>query len=452
MTMQKLRQKPPLQSFFSPKSVAVIGASSQKGKFGNQVLINLKNIGYKGNVYPVNRNAKNDILNLTTYKSIRELPEVPELAVIVLQPDVALKTVYECYDFGIKNIMLESSFISEQVEKELRVKSCQMGFRIMGSNSIGLINFTDNFSTSLIPVRCNYVNKNNKVGYLAQSGGLAGACGWWSPHANVGFSKVIHLGKSCDVNEAEVIEYLTDDPNTEVITLYLHRITDRIINIVRECSRRTPILFLKTIDTAKLHALEEAGALPVFTYQDLFEISKAFILAPPFKGKRIGLIGPSSGALSLITCNLKTHGFELAQELEEKTINRLRDEVLHPQSRIYNPVDYWPPTRFDGEEVGRKHRVAAETLLSDKNIDALIIVLELFKEIEFDVVKEFSHLQAKFPDKPIIAACVQVEPSVLNRVLEGLVQIDMLHYNYEIEKSVQALNYLKRYYTQSLNF
>ncbi|MHC1591110.1 MAG: CoA-binding protein [Candidatus Helarchaeales archaeon] len=448
--MQKLKQKPPLRSFFSPKSVTVVGASTQRGKFGNQVLINLKNIGYKGKVYPINVNAREPIHGFQTYKSLQELPEVPELAVIVLPPSAALKMVYECYDFGIKNIMLESSFISEQIEQELRVKSCQMGFRIMGSNSIGLINFTDNFSTSIIPVRCKYVEKNNKVGYVAQSGGLAGACGWWSPHANVGFSKVIHLGKSCDVNEAEVIEYLTEDPDTEVITLYLYRITDRIIKTVAECSKKIPILFLKSINSAKLHALEEAGALPVFTYQDLFEISKAFVLAPKFTGKRIGLIGPSSGALSLITCNLRNYGFELAKELEEKTKKRLREEVLHPESKIYNPVDYWPPTRFDGDEVGRKHRIAAEALLADKNIDALIIVLELFKEIEFDVVKEFSHLQEKFPDKPIIAACVQVEPSVLRRVLNGLAEIDMLHYNYEIEKSVMALDYLKRYYLQAL--
>lgn len=444
-----MKKKPPLNSFFSPKSVAIIGASSQKGKFGNQVLINLKNIGYRGNVYPVNSNSTISILDLPTYKSIRDLPEVPELAVIVLPPETALKVVYDCYDIGIKNIMLESSFITEQTEQELRRTSCEMGFRIMGSNSVGLINFSDNFSTSIIPVRCTYVEKNNKVGYLAQSGGLAGACGWWSPHVNVGFSKVIHLGKSCDVNEAEVIEYLADDPDTEVITLYLHRITDRIIRTIEDCSKKKPILFLKSLDSKKLQAVEEAGALPVYIYQNLFEISKAFVIAPPFTGNRIGLIGPSSGALSLITCNLKGNGFELASQLEDRTKETLREEVLHPKSRIYNPVDYWPPTMFSGEEVGRKHRIAAEALLADKNIDALIIILELFKEIEFDIVKEFSHLQEQFPSKPIIAACVQVEPSVLKRVLDGLCKIDMLFYNYEIEKSVMALNYLKRYYTRA---
>ncbi|MHA1380352.1 MAG: CoA-binding protein [Candidatus Helarchaeota archaeon] len=439
-----MKKKPPLKSFFSPKSVAIIGASAKEGKFGYQIIKNLKNIGYKGKIFPINNNQTSDILNIHTYSSIKDLPVTPELAVIVLPPEEALKAVYQSLDRGVRNIMLESSFISQKTEDELRKASCQMGFRIMGSNSIGLINFNDRFSTSIIPVRCN-IGKDAQVGYIAQSGGLAGGCGWWRPHTGCGFSKVIHLGRSCDVNEAEVIEYLTEDNDTKVITLFLNKLSSRIINTVRKCAIIKPIIFLKINDSAQFQELEEAGAIPVTSYQDLFEISKAFIQAPLLNGENIGIIGPSSGALSLITNKLKEYGLKVARKLNEKTEKILREMVLHEKSKILNPVDYWPPTRFNGREVGNKYRTATEALLADNNVDAVIIVLELFKEIEFDMIKAFSGLKEKYPTKPIIAACVQVERAVLERVIESLSKLNILCYDFNIEKSVQALSALRKF-------
>jgi len=439
-----LKKRPPLKSFFSPKSVAIIGASAKEGKFGYQIIKNLKTIGYKGKIFPVNNNSKTNILNLPTYKSIVDLPQVPELVVVVLPPEEALNAVYQSLDFGIKNIMLESSFISEEIESELRKASCQMGFRIMGSNSIGLINFNDRFSTSIIPVRCN-IGKDAQIGYIAQSGGLAGGCGWWKPHTGCGFSKVIHLGRSCDINEAEVIQYLTEDKDTKVITLFLKKVTKRIIKTVEKCAKIKPIIFLKIENSLLFQELENAGAIPVSTYQDLFEISKAFIQAPLLKGENIGIIGPSSGALSLITSKLKEYNLKVAKNLNQKTTKILRENVLHKESKILNPVDYWPPTKFDGEEVGNKYKAATEALLADDNVDAVIIILELFREIEFDIKKAFSGLKEKYPTKPIIAACVQVERNVLERVITSLAELNILCYDFNIEKSVQALNVLRKF-------
>ena len=444
LVSNSMKKRPSLKSFFSPKSVAIIGASSKEGKFGYQIIKNLKNIGYKGKILPINSNSSSNILELPTFKTIEDLPETPELFVIVLPPQEALKSVYHALDFGIKNIMLESSFIPEEVENELRKASCQMGFRIMGSNSIGLINFNDRFSTSIIPVRCR-IGKDAQVGYIAQSGGLAGGCGWWKPHTGCGFSKVIHLGRSCDINEAEVIEYLTEDEDTKVITLFLKKISERIINTVRECAPIKPIIFLKIENSLQLEKIEKAGAIPVTSYQDLFEISKAFIQAPLLKGDNIGIIGPSSGALSLITSQLKEYGLNVAKNLNKETERILRENVLHKESKILNPVDYWPPTRFDGREVGIKYKAAAEALLSDENVNAVIMILELFREIEFDIKEIFTGLKEKYPTKPIIAACVQVERDVLERVLNSLSELNILCYDFNIEKSVQALSALRKF-------
>jgi len=345
--------------------------------------------------------------------------------------------------------MIESSFITEDNEVYLRKLSCDTGIRIMGSNSIGLINYNDKFSTSIIPVRCvisDQKKRSFKIGYLAQSGGLAGGCGWWEPYVGIGFSKVVHLGKSCDINEAEMIEYLANDPETEVITLYLNKITDRIVEMVKKYSKIKPIIYLQMNKTNSFLRMEEAGAIPADNYQELFDISKAFLQAPIFDGSNIGIIGPSSGALSLITCKLRDFGFKIAENLTEDTKKILRKNVLHEEAKNFNPVDYWPPTRFDGKEVGEKYRIASEALLSDPNVDALILVLELFKEIEFDVIPTLKGLKEKFPTKPIVAACVQVEKNVLDRVLVGLGQLDILTYDFYIEKSLKALWALKKFY------
>ncbi|NHI92663.1 MAG: hypothetical protein EAX96_09175 [Candidatus Lokiarchaeota archaeon] len=445
-----MHKKSTLDSFLSPKSVAIIGASSQEGKFGNQILKNLKNIGYSGKIYPINNNSKSDILGIPTYKSFDEIPEKPDLVVIVLPPKAAIKVVNECVQkYKIENIMIESSFITEDNEIYLRKVSCDTGIRIMGSNSIGLINFNDRFSTSIIPVRCAISDKKDrsfKIGYLAQSGGLAGGCGWWEPYVGIGFSKVVHLGKSCDINEAEMIEYLVNDPKTEVITLYLNKITDRIIEIVKKYSKRKPIIYLEMNKTEKFSKMKATGAIPAENYQELFDLAKAFIQAPIFNGNNIGIIGPSSGALSLITCKLRDFDFQIAENLSDKTKKLLREYVLHADAKKYNPVDYWPPTRFDGKEVGEKYKIASEALLSDPNVDALILVLELFKEIEFDVIPTLKGLKEKFPNKPIVAACVQVEKSVLDRLLIGLGKLDILTYDFYIEKSLKALWALRKFY------
>jgi acyl-CoA synthetase (NDP forming) len=435
-----------LEPFFSPKSVVVCGASNVKGKFGNQIIKNMQNVGYGGRIYLVNP-KRDEILGITTYKSVRDLPEIPDLGIVILSPEKVLKAVEICVGFGIKNIMVEASFLNPEVETQLRELAKKHEVRIIGSNTIGIINFSDNFTTSIIPVRCNF-NGSGRIGYIAASGGLAGGCGWWSPNQEIGFSKVAHLGKACDVQKYEVLQYLVDDPATEVILLHLIRFDENLLQTISKTHRKKPILFLKANQSYPCSILQEAGAVPVDTYQDLFEMGKAFIQAPLIRGNKVGLIGPSSGALTLLTTKLPTYGFELGN-LSEATKKILREEVLHPKNTDPNPnpVDYWPPIRFEGDEVGHKYNTAIRALLNDDDIDAVIVVLEIFKEIEFDIPKYFGTLQEEFPNKPIIAACIQVEKPSLDRILAGLDKIGMLYYVQDVERAIKAL-WTLRYFHQ----
>ena len=170
------------------------------------------------------------------------------------------------------------------------------------------------------------------------------------------------------------------------------------------------------------------------------------------QGSRIGLIGPSSGALALITSKLKQYGFELGN-LTEKTKRILREKVLHPNNTDPNPnpVDYWPPSKFDGSEVGEKYKTAIGALLSDDNIDAVIVVLEIFKEIEFDIETYFGTLKQDFPTKPIVVACIQVEKPCLDRMTNGFNKIKMLYYVQDVERAVKALWSLRTFQKFRIN-
>ncbi|HUX98336.1 MAG TPA: CoA-binding protein [Candidatus Deferrimicrobium sp.] len=427
-----------INSFFNPRSVVICGASNIKGKFGNQIIRNLRNIGYKGKIYLVNPNRE-EILGIKTYKSIKELPEIPDLGIVVLNPEWVMKAVTTCTEFGIKNIMVEASFLDAETEARLTELTKKDNVRIIGSNTIGIINFSENFTTSIIPVRCNF-NGSGRIGYIAASGGLAGGCGWWSPNQEIGFSKIAHLGKACDVKEYEVLQYLIEDPATDVILLHLIRLKQQTLDTIALNHRKKPILFLKPNQSTHCLAVEKSGAIPVDTYHDLFEMGKAFLQAPLLQGDRIGLVGPSSGALALISTKLPQYGFELGA-LSEETKRILREKVIHSNNLDpkLNPVDYWPPTRFEGTEVGEKYSIATRALLNDENIDGVIIVLEIFKEIEFDVVHHFGTLRKEFPNKPIVVACIQVERPALQRIIDGLDKINMLYYVQDVERAVKAL-------------
>ncbi|MHA1267258.1 MAG: CoA-binding protein [Candidatus Helarchaeota archaeon] len=434
-----------LKPFFNPKSVVVCGASSTKGKFGNQIIRNMRNIGYQGRIYLVNPNH-NEILGIKTYARIKDLPEIPELGIIVLPPEKVYASARVCIEFGIKNIMIEASFLDSSAEAQLTQLARQNKVRIIGSNTIGFINFSDNFATSIIPVRCNF-NGSGRISYIAASGGLAGGCGWWSPNTEIGFSKIAHLGRACDVQKHEVLQYLVEDPITSVILLHLVRFDQNLLQTIAKYHKRKPILYLKANQSTPCEILKNAGAIPVDTYYDLFEMGKAFLQAPLLTGTKIGLIGPSSGALTLLTTKLPLYGFELGR-LSEATIQILRDQVLHPKNSDPNPnpVDYWPPLRFDGEEVGAKYTMGIRTLLNDPNIDAVIVVLEIFKEIEFDIVKYFGHLKQEFPQKPIVVTCIQVERQSLERITAGLDKIGMLYYVHDVERAIKSLWTLHYFY------
>lgn len=440
-----------LAPFFNPRSVALVGVSRDMDKFNGIILKNLLAVNYPGKIFLINPYAK-EILGYECYSRVIDLPEIPELA-IILHSDV-VPILENCGKKGIKNVIIQADISlqkdddRERIEAEIIEVTERYGIRFIGPSLIGLINFPGGFTSSIIPVRDHIARLGEDteragIGFMAQSGGLSGACGWWNPSQNMSFAKVIHINDfQGAIPDGAFLKYIAEDEQVRVISLFLRKINDSFVDAVREYSSKKPILFKKCGQQDDVDKLVDAGAFQVQDYMDLFEIAKAFIYAPLPLGNRIGLIGPSSGAIDLVLNEFKKNGLELAKPspaIEEKIVELLQGKSV----KRCNPVDFWPPPRFFGHEIGKIHHDALEYLLSDRNVDAIFLVLEFFNEIEFDL-HIFKDVMDRFPSKPIMGVLIQAEEEGMNRVIKTATDLKIPMY-LEPEQLVRSYAILNKF-------
>lgn len=441
-----------IDPFFTPRSVVLVGVSRDMDKFNGIILKNLLAVGYTGKIYLVNPNAK-EILGIKCYPRLIDLPEVPELA-IILHPDVA-RILENCGKKGIKNVIIQTDVTlqgevdQESIDASINEITARFGITFMGPSLIGLINFPGHFTSSLIPVRDHVAHLGEDparagIGFMAQSGGLAGACGWWHPTQDISFAKVVHFHGQVNgsIPDGALLRFIAADPRVKVISLFVRKISTSLIDAVRDCTRSKPVLFKKCGQPVDVDKLVTANAFQVDQYMDLFEIAKAFILAPMPAGNRVGIIGPSSGAIDVVLSEFKKNDLELAKPspgIERKIIDLLGGRV----GKRCNPVDFWPPARFFGHEIGHIHLDAADYLLSDPAVDAIFLVLEFFQEIEFDL-KIFQNLLLKYPGKPIMGVLIQAEEDGAHRVMKAATGLKIPIFT-EPERLVKAYSLLCKF-------
>jgi len=436
-----------IEPFFNPKSILIVGASRKAYTFSYTILKNLLEIFYRGELYILNPNAE-EILGVKAYHSLKELPEIPDLAVIVLGTNIVL-IFEELAKFGIKNIAIESELKMGTTDIEIIEKliliSKKYNVSFMGPSMVGIINFNNNYTTSILPVRQYLMQKHRKitegVSFIAQSGGLAGAMGWWNPSQNLPISKVIHLGYGFDINDADVLEYFKEDDSTKVVALFLREITDEIIIAVKELALIKPVLFFYVgKEDQKEHELIKAGGMAVASYIELFEFAKIFLWCPEPKGPNLGLVGPSSGAIHLIIKEMRKHGLSIAK-LDNNNRKIILENVKGSTCELGNPVDYWPPKKFVGTKICEIYNTSSKTLLNDESVDGLILALEFFIEIEFDF-NIFESIKESYPNKPIIVILIQAEHEGAKRVKRTASDLRIPVFENEIERAVRGFKYL----------
>ncbi|MEM2351508.1 MAG: GNAT family N-acetyltransferase [Thermoproteota archaeon] len=375
-----------LNKIFNPRRIAVIGASNREWSVGYKLFRNL--IGFRGFIYPVNPFSQS-IQGVTAYPSIKKIPWQIDLAIIATPAHVVPELVEECGETGVTGVIIVSSGFRETglsgraLEEEIRRIKSRFGLRIIGPNCLGILHP----SIKLNATFANRMAKPGHITFISQSGAICASVLDWAEAANVGFSAVVSLGNTIDVDFADLIDYFGIDPETRSIILFIESINDpgKFLSAARRFAATKPIIAIKAgktmegIRAAFLHTgaiasddllydalFSRAGVVRVETISDLFCCSETLATQPLPKVPDLTIITNAGGAGVIATDTLILRGGRLAR-LSEKTLKEL-DKVLPYYWSRSNPVDI-------GEDATvEMFRKAAEIYLKDPNAGGFLII------------------------------------------------------------------------------
>jgi acyl-CoA synthetase (NDP forming) len=412
-----------LRRFFEPRSVAVVGASATPHKPGNDVILNILNNGYTGEVYLVNPKG-GEILGRSVFRSVKDLPRGIDLAIIILPARLNPSAVRECAAKGIEAVVLAAGGFSEvdaegrELQEALQKAIDDTGVRAIGPNTSGHTSMPHNFTSSFFPL--GRIPKG-PISYIAQTGNFAThTMRHIATEENFGVARVVGLGNKLDMDESEILTYYADDPETKAIFVYLEGFKDpkTFMKIAREVTRSKPIILLKggssqegaaaaIAHTASMAsddrildgALKQAGVVRVYEYTHLVLAAKVLACMPLPRGNRVSFLAPSGAQLVCMTDLCRRFlGLEVPK-VEEATRRRLQD-ISPPFIRMRNPVDIWPAASVTG--VLEAYREGIDAVLKDPNIDAVIPILLLTDETGVPPLDFLVDLSKKYRDKPIL--------------------------------------------------
>jgi acetate---CoA ligase (ADP-forming) len=420
-----------LESFFTPSSVAVVGASTNSSKLGHAVLKNLVDCGYSqiGKVFPINPGG-GEILGFRAYASVLEVPEEIDLAVIVIPYNFVPAALRECGEKKIPAVVVISAGFREagqegtERELELIAIANEYDLRLVGPNCLGII---DTFT----PLNASFAAgtpPGGPMAFMSQSGALGTAVLDIALAGRLGLSKFVSLGNKADVSEIDLLLAWEDDPHTRVILIYTEGMPngDEFIRTARQVSRKKPIVAIKSgvtqsgsravsshtgslagSEQAYQAAFHQAGILRAESMQALFDMSLALGYQPPLKDDRIAIITNAGGPGILATDALERAGLSLAR-FELETIYKL-EEYLPDAASAANPVDVLGDARAD------RYRFALETVSADPNVDGLLVVLTPQAMTEIEATAQATCELAQLIEKPILSCFMgeaRVEPGI----------------------------------------
>lgn len=422
-SLQKFPDPHTVAPFFTPSSIAVIGASRSPGKGGNIILRNLQKAGFKGAIHPINPTIK-EILGMRSYPRICDVPAPVDLAMIVIPKLAVPEALQDCEAKGVTNIILSTggySDMGEEGAKEQKIiieQALRAGIRIMGPNSIGTLNPSAGMATSIVgldPI------KAGGVSIIGQSGVFSsGWARWIADTRPFGLAKVACIGNKGDINESDLLEYLTDDALTSTIGMYLEGVVDgqRFIRAARRACKRKPVVVMKAgrseagAAAVASHTGSLAGSDAVFDAvcrrtglvrthhpEAFFDTLSAFEKLPLPRGNRMGVFSITGMGCVASTDAAEEHGI-LLPELTSATLKKLK-EIIPSWAPVRNPIDTWSAIEQHGSKKTLSH--IARCLMEQKDIDALLIILVLMPESIFDIREAFSEIFSNHPKKPVLA-------------------------------------------------
>jgi len=408
-----------LDCILRPSSIAVIGASRQPGTIGWQIVDNLLSHGFHGNVYPVNPHA-GSIHSIRSYPSVADLPEVPEMAVVVVPKGAVRGVVQECADAGVGGVVVISAGFKEVggsgVEEERALLEIVRGhgMRMVGPNCMGVLNTAD--ETSMNATFAPTMPPSGSIAFMSQSGAMGVTILDYAAEYGIGISQFVSMGNKADVSGNDLLDYWGEDDRVGVMLLYLENFGNprRFTRIAREVTRRKPVIAVKAgrsragaraasshtgamaaMDVATDALFAQCGVLRVDTVEELFDAAMAFGNAPLPAGPRVAIVTNAGGPGIIIADACEARGLEVVP-LSDGAQERLRD-VLPEEASVANPVD------MIASAGAEEYRSVLEIVLDDEEVDAVIAAFVPPLGIDSADIARAIRQVAEGADKPVMA-------------------------------------------------
>jgi acyl-CoA synthetase (NDP forming) len=401
-----------LDCFFEPEGVVFFG-SIQAGKIGFEIVRSMKEGGYAGRVYPVNP-AGGELLGYPVYRSLSEVPNVPDLAVISIPQPGVVKTIADCGMRGVRAVIVISSGFSEvgnhQAETDLLAVARKSGVRIIGPNCAGLMNpWCHHFPS--IEVRA----LPGHTAFITQSGALGGATLALAEERGFGFSKFVSYGNRCDLGDIELLAYLGEDPQTRVVALYLEGIDggQDFLRAALATSKKKPVVAIKSgwtragmravsfhtgalAGTDRIYgaAFRKAGIIRVQGVEQMFDLCQALAGCPLPKGDRVAIVTNSGGPGILTADHAESLGLDVAEP--SRGLQKRLKPHISPHGSLRNPIDLTVESGYE------EYRIALEEALSE--FDAAIAINVATPSLDSEAIARGVIEAAKTCRKPILAS------------------------------------------------
>ena len=414
-----------LDAVFSPRSIAVVGASRNRNSIGFALLHNLVNNQFNGTIFPVNPHAQS-IHSIKAYPSLTDIPDPVDLAVIMVPRRLVQGVVEEALEIGVRGLVVITAGFAETgeegaaLERRLRDTVRNAGARMIGPNCMGVINTEPEFSldATFSPTPAH----RGSIGFVSQSGALGVAVLNAAADLSVGLTQFVSMGNKADVSGNDLLEYWENDPATRVICMYLESFGNprRFTEIAKRVGRKKPILIVKSGRTAEgaraasSHTgaiagadlpvsafLAQIGVLRANTIAELFDVARALDHCPLPTGNRVAILTNAGGPAIMATDSCVNLGLEIAA-LTDATRQALTD-FLPAEASVDNPVDMIASATPQG------YAQALKILLADSGVDMVMVIN--VKPLVGNPIAVMNAVGKTIPgqEKPVVAVMMATE-------------------------------------------
>jgi acetyltransferase len=380
-----------------------------------------------------------------------------------LPPELLVDTVEHCVSAKIERIIIATSnFLNKSSAKKISKIIRENKIRIMGPNSIGVVNSENKLGTAITRIKD---LKCGNVSFFGQTGMTITGFLNWINSQNFGLSKGAAIGNKFDVNEIDLLEYLKEDKKTEVIGMYLEDVKDgqKFLKVAKEITKRKPIIAIKSGRTEEgkkavlSHTSSLSGEDEIFEgvfrqcriirckeFDELFNLVKGFSYLKKLKGNRICVISITGAGVVLAVDEIVFHNLKLAT-LSNSTIQNIKKLYPTWEKNVKNPLDIWTAIEKNGMEVA--YGKITEEVLKDRNVDGVLLIFTPVMGLNFDIKKTFFPIKKKFPEKFLFASILGGEKNYLEKYFNSLESLKIPGY-FTVK---DAVNVISKMYLWSKN-